>query len=461
MHRIRANQSLVFLTRNGSTLIKRATQMSIRHAIHRFARNQGGSITMMFGLGVVMLMLSAGLAIDGSRTYYAGSRILMVLDAAAFAGARQFANPAASPSDIEDAVNTYFNAHIATADVARATFSALRVTSDAVTGRVTAEVDVTVPTTFGRVVSVNAFQFTKAVEVEYKARNIEMAMVLDITGSMCSPSCAKLDQMIMAAKEVVDTLLDGSVPGGTPNRIALAPYSASVNAGGYRGIVSSGISAYGDDCVIERDGIYATNNTPPSALSRARVMETAGTYDPANGIYFQYSCPSTSIMALSSDRSALKSRIESFAASGGTAGHLGTAWGWYLLTRSWNFVWGVSPAPAIPGDNRTIKAMLIMTDGVFNTAYKTGTASAPTTQIDESYADFSAICAAAKLEGIQIYTVAFGLSAEAEPGRTRARDTLRTCASAPSYAFDVEVGADLAGTFRQIADQLLSLRLTN
>ena len=415
---------------------------------------------MMFGLSSIMLMLSAGLAVDGSRTYYAGSRVLMILDAAAFAGARQFANPTVSPADIEDAVNDYFSAHVAGADVARATFSTLRVASDASTGRVSVEVDVTVPAVFGRIVNINQFQFTKAAQVVYAAKNIEMAMVLDVTGSMCVPSCDKINQMKTAAKDVVDAIIDGSVPGVAPNRVALAPYAASINVGGYRGAVAQGISVYGDDCVIERDAPYATNNAAPGPWSRARVMNVSGTYDPLNGIYYQYSCPTSSIMALSSDRSALKTKIESFTAFGGTAGHIGTAWGWYLLTRSWNSVWGVSPAPALAGDSRTIKAMLIMTDGLFNTSYKTGSASAVATQVDDSYADFAAICAAAKAEGILIYTVAYGLSAEPEPGRSRARDALRACANSPADAFDVELGADLVGTFRKIADQLLSVRLT-
>ena len=101
-----------------------------------------------------------------------------------------------------------------------------------------------------------------------------------------------------------------------------------------------------------------------------------------------------------------------------------------------------------------------MTDGVFNTAYKTSNTSADTVQIDESYAEFAALCANMKTQKIQVFTVAFALAAEIEPGQTRARNALRACASEAGQYFEAESNTGLSTAFRTIADQLTSLKIT-
>ena len=41
-------------------------------------------------------------------------------------------------------------------------------------------------------------------------------------------------------------------------------------------------------------------------------------------------------MPLTDDAKALKSRIDTFVASGTTGGHIGTQWAWYMLSPKWN-----------------------------------------------------------------------------------------------------------------------------
>ena len=45
------------------------------------------------------------------------------------------------------------------------------------------------------------------------------------------------------------------------------------------------------------------------------------------------------VMPLTSDVDALKAKINGLSASGGTAGHLGTAWAWYTLSPNWASLW--------------------------------------------------------------------------------------------------------------------------
>ena len=82
-------------------------------------------------------------------------------------------------------------------------------------------------------------------------------------------------------------------------------------------------------------------------------------------------CPSATILPLSSDRATLKSRIRDLSVVGSTAGQIGMAWGWYAVSPNFNGLWPGSPAGAYAPED-TLKAVIIMTDGEFNTPYNSG-----------------------------------------------------------------------------------------
>ena len=264
--------------------------------------------------------------------------------------------------------------------------------------------------------------------------------MLDVTGSMNANG--KLDAMKLATKDVIDELLK---PNGnntlSKNKIALAPFSAAVNVGPYLADVAAGTSVHNDTCVIERPAAAVTLDQSP-AIAPANVMTDL---DPAAGDY-RYGCPNAEIKPLSNDKNDVWNTVQSYQASGWTAGHIGAAWGWHLLSPAWGSALDVTPASYT--DDGALKAVLIMTDGVFNTSYQTGPENAVATQTAESYAQFSAICEAMKLKQIMVFTVAFALSSEAEPGRTTAKTALETCAGAGGRYFDAESNADLKSAFK-------------
>ena len=72
-------------------------------------------------------------------------------------------------------------------------------------------------------------------EVNRSSRDVEVALVLDITGSMndCAASCSsgrKIDNLKSAAKELIDIVVqDNQSP--FYSKVALAPYSMGVNVG--------------------------------------------------------------------------------------------------------------------------------------------------------------------------------------------------------------------------------------
>jgi hypothetical protein len=322
---------------------------------------------------------------------------------------------------------------------------------------------VVVPTLFAGVVGFNEFRFKRESLVVYKNRGVELSMVLDVTGSMASNTPTggpKIDAMKKAAKAAVTKLLDTSSGTINTNRIALAPFSASVNVGSFRGEVAAGLSFAGDNCVIERPGSAATSDDPITGGTRARVMQSAGYGQPGALPDARYSCPVPSILPLTNNEPQLIAQIDSYVPNGGTAGHLGMAWGWNLISPNFGSMFNGSSTPAAYNDTSIIKSVVIMTDGLFNTAYKSGDVTPAAPQVTESNADFISLCTNMKAAGVIVYTVGFGLAAEAEPGRTTAKKSLTDCASKPENFFDSATDAELDTAFDTIADQLTALRVS-
>jgi hypothetical protein len=179
-------------------------------------------------------------------------------------------------------------------------------------------------------------------------------------------------------------------------------------------------------------------------------------------------CISNAIIPLTSDAGTLKSRIDNFAVSGSTAGQIGIAWGWYMVSPAWNTLWP-SGAAAAYNSAQTLKAVVIMTDGEFNTPYCRGVISqqagagsgASSAKIDcdadngSPFSQSAALCTAMKAKGVVVYTVGFGITAG-----TAAANSLRDCASTPSAFFLADSGGDLSEAFAAIGRDITKLRIS-
>lgn len=406
----------------------------------RARRDEQGSIAIIFALSLFLIVFAVGFALDGAQAVRTSSKIANSLDAASLAAARALAEGGKTDAEVRELAENVFKAQMGSTDAAAFTWSDFDIDIDPATGSVTINTDVQVPTSFSRILNVNVVNFTKSSTSIFKMRNIELAMVLDITGSMCIPDCSKLDGLKLAANDIVDILQ----PVGKPvtNRIALAPYSASVNAGAYAGIASDDKSL--DGCVVERNGGHAFTDEPPSGGRFSEVEDDP----PAND---HYSCPTADVFPLSTDKATLKAKINALPADGGTAGHIGLGWGWYLISPNWSPVWPASADPKPYGDPNTIKAIILMTDGEFNTSYRNGPEN------ETSAEQAIEICDAIKGPDITsgnvvIYSVAFQSPPEAEA-------TLRSCATSPSHFFIADNAAELRNTFQDIAKRLQNLRI--
>jgi len=253
-------------------------------------------------------------------------------------------------------------------------------------------------------------------------------------------------------------------------------------SGGGFSTYTSGGSAH---CTREGCSYYAFNNaSSPSALRAfpisTCVSERIGSqrYTDAApssahvGLNYPSSanvCPSAGITPLTTDVTTLTSRISSFQAAGSTAGHIGLAWGWYALSPNWGYLFPSASRGASYSASETLKIVVLMTDGAFNTGYCNGVisansnsgAGAASERINcnstngQPFAQADGLCDAMKSEGIIIYTVAFGLS-----GDDAAEDFMEECATSSSHAYSADNGQDLIAAFNAIAASITRLRIT-
>jgi Flp pilus assembly protein TadG len=212
-------------------------------------------------------------------------------------------------------------------------------------------------------------------------------------------------------------------------------------------------------CVTERTGAEAYTEAAPAGAS-SRVGRHYPNIDGA--------CIQDTILPLSSSAATIKARIDDFTVSGSTAGQIGIAWGWYMVSPNWNTLWPSSGAAAY-NSARTIKAVVIMTDGEFNTPYCRGVISRQagvgsggnSAKIDcdatngDPFTQSAALCTAMKNQGVIVYTVGFGITAGGA-----AATMLETCATTRSNFFLPASGGDLSEAFAAIGRDITQLRIS-
>lgn len=426
-----------------------------------FKSDDRGAVAVIFAMSCVVLMLVSGMAVDSARYHDISNRMQQSLDGASLAAAKMLSDPNVSDAEITATALAYFQATLPTYGIDPSAFTTPVVSIDRTNATVEIAGRVNVPTLFGGFADLPSLTvINQKSKVVYDMTEVELAMVLDITGSMNTGN--KLSDLKAAAKDVVDTLFDGALNDSSV-RIAIAPYSASVNAGELAAAVSSAGAAAAcptkpkkgdpcmdaggmamDTCVLERSGAAAASDAAPVGSNALPVM--------SNPPFGNYSCPTSTVVPLldRTERDTLKNNIDAYIATGSTAGHIGTAWGWYLLSPNWTGVLPAESAPKPYGSQTVQKNMIIMTDGEFNTSY-----TGATDESAESYAYFDNLCTGAKAAGITIYTVGFNLNVP------EALAHLESCASSASSFYDAKNGNQLKDAFKDIANKLGNLRVAS
>jgi Flp pilus assembly protein TadG len=451
--------------------------VSFSSVLKRFRTNAKGNVAIIFSLSVIPLLMGVGTAVDYMRATDTKARMERALDAAALAVGNA---PDMTNADMRKLAIRYFRENYPKADEAVDASLKIMLNGD----RIALSVDAKVPTTLLNIVGVKDIPVSISNEVVRSGNNLEVALALDITGSMGNPN-SKIAALKVAAKDLVDILVSDNQY-RFYSKVALAPYATAVNVGNYadqlRGVPTPGVdtvpgsqqyeftSGSGQQqiydvstCVTERTGPEAYTDADPQSAP-------ASTY--RLGWHYGYNfnpCPSAEIVPLTSDKAALKQQIDQMTEMGSTAGHLGAAWAWYLLSPNFGNLWPAGSQPAPYGKARVTKAAIIMTDGAFNTAYCNGVVSndsnvgaggvnarigcdAPN---GSAFDQAQQICDGMKAKGIMVFTVGFMID-----NQPQAQNIMQQCASSPSMAYDADTGVELKTAFANIANSLSELRLS-
>ncbi len=444
--------------------------------------DRSGDVAILFGLMAIVFMALTGAAVDLGRWLHARNDTTRALDAAVLAGGRvlQLTGDHAAAIDAANQYYTENSKHRLPLDTDTIAF----VVVDDGLG-FTAVGDAYISTPFMAFAGVERLPVMNTTGSEYsKAKlavggnaktNIEIGIMLDVSGSM---SGTKLGDMKTAAKDLVDIIVWDDQSEYT-SKIALAPFSADIRlpndllldardpsmTGPYTGPgyackkrgnrTTCQDDFYRRDCVVERKGDdkYTGVGPGPGSYVMPLFSKSGSCSTPA----------ASAVVPLSNNKTTLKSKIDGLQLGGGTAGHLGTAWAWYMISPDWAGVLPEASKPKSYGADKLKKIAILMTDGEYNTEYsefgvRANTSGAPT---PVSFANAlsrhqaTALCDGMKAKEIEVYTVGFDLG-----GNQTAINTLNDCASTPGHAYLAEDGDELKQAFRDIALKISTLYLS-
>lgn len=443
-----------------------------------FAQDERGNIVILFAFLLVPMLLAVGLAIDSLRALNAATTTANALDAAALAAARAMADGNLSDADVRTEALRFFEANVksnsGTSEIqpqARSSFAAsfaadasggakgsgssasgsshsgFDVKANRETGEVTVAVDTIVPTTLGQLANISEFKFRREATALAGVGEIELGLMLDVTGSMNRRG--KLD----ALKKATSDLFEIIIPEGRYAdrvRIGLAPYSTQVNMGRYANRVRDRNSSA--RCVVERENGFLNTDAAPSGNDLFNVLTEEQIEEFEDLRNQQPACPDAEILPLTSDKGELLRTVNSYRARGYTAGHLGIQWAWNLVSPKWGGVWGGGSRPKDYGAKDLIKAVVLMTDGQFNSAF-TGRIADQAMKA-ESFGHADDLCRNMKREGVVVFSVAFDLR------HHDAREALEDCATNGDFFYRAENEKQLRAAYRDIAIKLTQLRLS-
>jgi Flp pilus assembly protein TadG len=217
----------------------------------------------------------------------------------------------------------------------------------------------------------------------------------------------------------------------------------------------------GTNCVSERVGSESYTDAAPASAPVGRLYQPE---DNANN-----PCKSGEIMPLSSSKDLLKARIDSLSYSSSTAGQIGLAWGWYMVSPEWSGLFKDASTPAPYSQPRTLKVVIMMTDGAFNSPYCKGVIASDAgsgsgnasdhincaATNGDPFAQADKLCTNIKKKGVFIYTVGFNVGSDA-----KVKKLMSDCATSAEYVYMPANGTQLKVAFRAIAQDINSLRIS-
>jgi Flp pilus assembly protein TadG len=449
----------------------------------RMLKDDSGNIAIMMGYLAPVMLLAVGSVTDFQRAMEAKAAVQVALDAATLYAAQL---PDTQNAVIKSKTQAFFDQNfLHDASIVVKSYNPTN-GGDHILGKAQIEVN----TYFSKFVGLNTLVADVESKVFKSGINLEVAMVLDNTGSMNSTNAqtgnSAISDLKVAAGKFVDTIMPAT-QGLFYTKIAAIPYNNSVNLGTRvataRGAISSGTSTTpGSANYTFTNGSNQTATLPISNCVSERTGTAAYT-DASVGTYkvgraylnSNNPCQVQEMMPLSTDGAALKAKINAMSAGSSTAVQVGLGWGWYALSPSIG-MWTGAEAPAgydklTTTDRMTKvkKVLVIMTDAESNSAYANGvitgnpTVSGSGGAADHinlaatngnSYTQATSICNSIKGSGVEVYVITFQLNSSF-PNRVK---MVSDCATDAQHIYDADAGS-LDAAFASIANAIMDIRI--
>jgi Flp pilus assembly protein TadG len=377
-----------------------------RNSIVRFRDDESGAMAFFFLMMFVLMITFGGIAIDVMRFETRRVAMQQTLDRAALAAASL--TQERTPQEV---VDDYFAKADLQGNLEKVVFEAPTVTAvtDAGLRRVTASAKVTSANFFMSIFSPNDFlEGPSVTEAAQGVSQIEVMLVLDITGSMGSPAVAgqpktKIQSLREAASDFVTIVKNNDTKDGVS--IGVVPYAAQVNIpenlrdqftiqhlSSWDGIANAGVPEI--NCMEIPTSTYtATGVSLTSPISMAAVADsnsastTTTNYEaPLGPIATSRACTVNAetatttwkdadvneVLLPTKDPDPVKTKVSRLTAQGNTYIAVGMRWGTALLDEAARPIYTDLLATAEPGmagrpaDNDSIqtrKIIILMTDG--------------------------------------------------------------------------------------------------
>ncbi|WP_417254934.1 TadE/TadG family type IV pilus assembly protein [Celeribacter sp.] len=326
----------------------------------RFTRDEQGSITVLGLFCFVIILLVAGMGLDFMRHEALRVQLQNTLDRAVLA-----ATNLRNTNDPKDIVIDYFEK----AGLREYLNEDEIVVTPLGDGRqVTANVEATIPTYFLKFVAIDDLEMTSHSTAEQGISGLEVALVLDVSGSMSNYS--RLKNLKSAAKEFTQTIFDNA--GSDEVSISIVPYATQVSAG--EDILSKfNISDAHDKsyCINFKESDFSSipltyKNDEDTTRHYEQTLDfDFWDYDWNNldmDLSLQVCAPDSSreILPFSNSQDTIETFITNLYAEGNTSIDLGVKWGAALLDESAQAISGTDQ-PASVEDSQ--KYLVVMTDG--------------------------------------------------------------------------------------------------
>lgn len=407
--------------------------LTLNARLHSFLHGERGSMAVFSVFVFFAMLLVGGLALDMMRHENERIRMQNTADRAVLAATMLRDDPSgATPQQL---VEAYFAAEGLSAQLA----GRVIVEGDSDSDRtVTVVPAATVPTLFMRMLGINEFSVVtpaQATEMDGGSAQIELVMVLDVSGSMGSGQ--KIATMRTAAADLAQTLLTNTEDGDVA--ISLVPYDAWVLPP--PGFVNNFTNVTGSGACTD----WSTWNTIINSLSQATRLNTCNT-----SVWAQVS-------PYENNAADAVASINGLVARGTTSIDLGIRFGALFFDPSiqaavTNLIANGQIDPVFAGrpyawnTPGVVRAMIVLTDG------ENCCGSRYSTMVQDL--NTLAVCTELKARGVLIYSIAF-------QAPTSGAALMRGCASSPSHYFNADT-SQLAAAFQGIGSniQTQALRLT-